>query len=214
MPPIVSFLSASRTAKIREDEYLHNCTQCVCVVVLFCLIANDVSEGCFWFVREKVFREWQRIGSIIYNISCVLLSTCLKLQYHSLICIGQLHLLPQKSVDKLRWIIEHDSDFFFVKSNILLSLATLVWSQCMWRKWGLIIFGQLSLGRLLIGNYYYFFSRCWAKSVFCQIRRRSSLYPFPNGGSIISNKESDCNPVIHLWKTSKSVRVRSIKKVW
>ena len=144
-----------------------------------------------------------------------LLSTCLKLQYHSLICIGQLHLLPQKSVDKLRWIIEHDSDFFFVKSNILLSLATLVWSQCMWRKWGLIIFGQLSLGRLLIGNYYYFFSRCWAKSVFCQIRRRrSSLYPFPNGGSIISNKESDCNPVIHLWKTSKSVRVRSIKKVW
>ena len=42
----------------------------VCVV-LFCLIANDVSEGCFWFVREKVFREWQRIGSIIYNISCI-----------------------------------------------------------------------------------------------------------------------------------------------
>ena len=64
LPPIVSFLSASRTAKIREDEYLHNCTQCVCGSVLS--NCKRCEWGLFLICSGKSFCEWLRIGSIFY----------------------------------------------------------------------------------------------------------------------------------------------------
>ena len=54
---------------------------------------------------------------------------------------------------------------------------------------------------LLIGNFFALLSKKCVLSDDLTVQP-VSLYTFcfPIGGSIISNKESDCNPVIHLWK--------------